>query len=130
MDFSIMFGSISSSSIHKQRWMWQEIENWLGGSVFQSEQSMWEQCDTGKPRQCIQNGSNLVWQSFQYSLVSPTVKNLPEIREIWVQCLGREDSLEEEMATPSSILAGRVSWTLEPNGLQSGVAKSWTRLSD
>ena len=32
---------------------------------------------------------------------------------------GREDSLEKEMATPSSILAWKIPWTEEPGGLQS-----------
>ena len=32
-------------------------------------------------------------------------KNLPAMQETWVQSLGREDPLEEEMATHSSILA-------------------------
>ena len=35
------------------------------------------------------------------------------------QSLGQEDSLEEEMATHSSILAWRIPWTEEPDGLQS-----------
>ena len=35
------------------------------------------------------------------------VKNLPAVRETWVQSLGREDPLEEGMATHSSILAWR-----------------------
>ena len=34
------------------------------------------------------------------------------------QSLGREDALEEEMATHSSILAWRIPWTEEPGGLQ------------
>ena len=34
-----------------------------------------------------------------------SVKNLPAMQEIWVQSLGREDPLEKEMATRSSILA-------------------------
>ena len=38
---------------------------------------------------------------------------------MWVQSLGWEDSLEEEMATHSSILAWRIPWTEEPGGLQS-----------
>jgi len=39
--------------------------------------------------------------------------------------LGREDPLEEEMATHSRILAWRIPWTEEPGGLQSHrVAKS------
>ena len=50
------------------------------------------------------------------------VKNLPvvqETQEIWVQSLGWEDVLEEEMATHSSILAWKIPWTEEPGGLQS-----------
>ena len=40
--------------------------------------------------------------------MSQTVKNLPVMQETQVQSLGREDSLEEEMASHSSILAGRI----------------------
>ena len=47
------------------------------------------------------------------------VKNLPGKQETWVQSLGQEDPLEKEMATHSSILAWRISWTEEPGGLQS-----------
>ena len=36
-----------------------------------------------------------------------------------VQSLGREDPLEKEMATHSSILAWKIPWTEEPGGLQS-----------
>ena len=39
--------------------------------------------------------------------------------ESWVQSLGWEDPLEEEMATHSIILAWRIPWTEEPGGLQS-----------
>ena len=47
-----------------------------------------------------------------------------------VQSLGQEDSLEEEMATHSRILAWEIPWTEEPGGLQSmGVGKNWTQLS-
>ena len=38
---------------------------------------------------------------------------------MWVQSLGWEDLLEEEMATHSSILAWRIPWTEKPGGLQS-----------
>ena len=44
---------------------------------------------------------------------------LPAMQETGVQSLGREDSLEKEMATCSSILAGETPWTEEPGGLQS-----------
>ena len=53
------------------------------------------------------------------SLVAQTVKNPPAMRETWVQSLGCEDPLEKEMATHSSILAWKISWTEEPGGLQS-----------
>jgi len=42
-----------------------------------------------------------------------------EMQEIQVQFLGQENSLEEEMATYSSILAWRIPWTEEPCRLQS-----------
>ena len=59
------------------------------------------------------------------------IKNPPALLDIWVRFLGREELLEEEMATHSSILAWEIPWTEEPGGLQSmRVGKSWTRLSD
>ena len=53
------------------------------------------------------------------SLVAQMVKNLPAMQETWVQSLGREDPLEKEIATCSSILAWKFSWMEEPGGLQS-----------
>ena len=47
------------------------------------------------------------------------VKNLSAKQETRVQSLGREDLLEKEMATDSSILAWKVPWTEKPGGLQS-----------
>ena len=47
------------------------------------------------------------------------VKNLPAVQETWVQSLGWEDPLKKEMATHSSIIAWKISWTEEPGGLQS-----------
>ena len=47
------------------------------------------------------------------------VKNLPAVHETWVQSLGWEDPLEKEMATHSSIIAWKISWTEEPGELQS-----------
>ena len=41
------------------------------------------------------------------------------MQETWIQSLGQENPLEEEMATHSSILAWRISWIEEPGGLQS-----------
>ena len=49
------------------------------------------------------------------------------MQEIQVQFLGLEDPLEKEMKTHSSILAWRIPWTEEPEGLQSmGSQKSQT----
>ena len=68
---------------------------------------------------------------FRASLVAQTVKNPPAMQETWVWSLGWEDSLEEDMATHSSILAWRSPmnrgtwWTMVH-----GIAKSRTRLSD
>ena len=51
--------------------------------------------------------------------MAQTVKNLPAMQEGWVQSLGWEDPLEEEMVTHSSILARRIPWIKEPGRLQS-----------
>ena len=45
------------------------------------------------------------------------VKNPLAMQEMWVQSLGQEDPLEEEMATHSSILSWEIPWTEEPGGL-------------
>ena len=44
----------------------------------------------------------------QASLVAQSVNNLPAVQESWVRSLGREDPLEKEMATHSSILAWEI----------------------
>ena len=59
------------------------------------------------------------------------VKNPPIMQETRVQSLGQEDPLDNEMATHSSILAWRVSWTEESGELQSmGLQKSQTKPGD
>ena len=52
-------------------------------------------------------------------MVTQTVKNVPAMQETMVQSLGREDPLENGMATHSSILAWEIPWREEPGGLQS-----------
>ena len=47
------------------------------------------------------------------------VKCLPAMRETRVQSLGREDPLEKEMVTHSTILTWIIPWTEEPGRLQS-----------
>ena len=51
------------------------------------------------------------------------VKNLPVMQETQVRSLGWEDRLEKEMATNSSILAWKIAWAEEPDGLQSMVSQ-------
>ena len=68
--------------------------------------------------------STIIWLTcwtlhyFRASLVAQLVKNLPAVQETWVQSLGWKDPLEKEMATHSSILAWKISWTEESCGLQ------------
>ena len=68
---------------------------------------------------------------YRASLVAQMVKNPPAMQETWVQSLGWEHSLEEGMATHSSVLAWRVpmdriAWQATVHG----VTKSWTGLND
>ena len=53
------------------------------------------------------------------SLVAQLVKNLPAVQETWVRSLDQEDPLEKEMTIHSSILTWKISWTEEPDRLQS-----------
>ena len=47
------------------------------------------------------------------------LKHLLAVWETLVRSLSREDPLEKEMGSHSSILAGKIPWTEEPGGLQS-----------
>ena len=60
----------------------------------------------------------LVLLYYRASPVAQRVKSLPVMQETRVQFLGWEDPPEKKMATHSSTLACRISWTEEPNGLQ------------
>ena len=48
---------------------------------------------------------------------------MQETQEKWVQSLGQEYPLEEEMATQPSILSWKIPWTEEPGGYSSGGCK-------
>ena len=60
-----------------------------------------------------------VWEDTRNFPDGSEVKNVPAKWETQVQSLGREDPLEKEMATRSSILAWRSPWAEEPGGLYS-----------
>ena len=70
----------------------------------------------------IQSANTEQAPSIWTSLVSHMVKKPPAMQETWLQSLGWEDLLEEEMATHPSILAWRILWTEEPGRLQSIVS--------
>ena len=53
------------------------------------------------------------------SLLDQRLKRLPAMQETRVQSLDREDPLEKEMTTRSSILAWRIPWMEKPGRLQS-----------
>ena len=69
------------------------------------------------PPHCISfiSVSYRIWAS----LVAQRLKRLPPMQETQVRSLGREDPLEKEMVTHSSILAWRIPWMEKPGRLQS-----------
>ena len=73
-------------------------------------------CNAGDPGSIPGSGRSageVIGDPLQYScafLVAQMVKNLPAMRETWVQSLGWEDTLEKGKATHSSILAWRIPW--------------------
>ena len=89
-------------------------------------------CNAGDPCSIPESGISPgkgIGYPLQYSwasLVAQLVKNLPVMRETWVQSLGWEDPLEKGMAPHSCILAWRIPWTVySPWG-----HKEWTQLRD
>ena len=82
-------------------------------------------CNAGDPSSIPGSGRSPgegIGYPIQYSwgsLVAQMVKNLPAMWETWVRSLGWKDPLEKEMATHSSIIAWKISWTEEPGELQS-----------
>ena len=60
-----------------------------------------------------------IYYVIKSSLVAQRLKRLPPMWQTQVRSLGREDPLEKEMVTHSSILAWRIPWTEELGGLQS-----------
>ena len=51
--------------------------------------------------------------------MAQVVKNLSAMQETWVRSMDGDDSVEKEMATHSSIVAWRMTWTEKPGVLQS-----------
>ena len=79
---------------------------------------------TGDLFQCNKNKQagfqfKTVYKLFWASFIAQLVNHLHAMQESRVRFLGRDDPLEKEMATPSSILVWRIPWTEEPDRLQS-----------
>ena len=72
--------------------------------------SLNDQVDKNNNMEILNNKINRI------DFIAQFVKNLPTVKETWVQFLGLEDPLEKEMAIHSSILAWRIPWTKEPGG--------------
>ena len=71
------------------------------------------------PESWFLNTSASSYQFKDFKVPTQTVKHLPAMRETWVRFLGREDTLEKEMATHYSTFAWKIPWTEEPGMLQS-----------
>ena len=93
---------------------WASVSSTLTGTYEASSAGRESTCDAGDPGPIPGSGrspgerAGLVFQCSWASPVAQAVKNLPAIREPWVQSLGWEDALEERMATHSGILAWRI----------------------
>ena len=59
------------------------------------------------------------WKIKGKGIIQKRLKHLPPMQETWVQSLGRDDPLDKEMVTHSSIFAWRIPWSEEPGELQS-----------
>ena len=99
---------------------------WSYGRWSNGESSLEGRSLAASPRLLFQLLTVHCWAS----LMAQMVKNRPAVWETWVRSLGQEDPLEKRMALHSSILAWRIPWTEESDGLVHGVTKSQTQPSD
>jgi len=94
-----------------------------GGSIWSWR--MWSLTVWADPEPCFLKGCFLFLKSGEASgygrasLVAQRWRNHLPMQEMWVRSLGKEDTLEKEMATYSSILAWEIPGTKVPGRLQS-----------
>ena len=105
-------------------WLWRELGLALMGRAILSKSLIicWWMGLCSLPvvwPEVAQSWCFVVPMEIFYILMAQRLKRLSAMQETWVRSLGREDHLEKEMATHSSILAWRISWMEEPGGLQS-----------
>ena len=84
-----------------QRWFWK----WLYSKYFCD----WKYVQNNQKQFCFRMG---------FPCGSAGKECVPAMWETWVWSLGREGPLENDMATQSSTLAWKISWTEEPGRLQ------------
>ena len=92
---------------------------WFEAEIYKVLQKPCSAGDPGLTPELGRSAREGIGYPFQYSwasLVAQMIKNLPTMWEILVQSLSWEDPLEKRMATDSSILAWRISWTEGPGG--------------
>ena len=75
------------------------------------KEPVWSKCDSFRETELHHCTMGLTFWGWA-SLMAQLVKNLPAMRETWVQSIGWEDPLEKGKATHSSILAWRIPWTV------------------
>ena len=118
-------------------WTWANSGKWEGTGkpgMLQSMGSQRVEDDLATQKQhCLRtmctytflNFIELLIENVRASLIAQLEKNPPAMQDTWVWSPGREDPLEKEMATHSSILAWRIPWTEEPGRLQSTGSQEW-----
>ena len=111
---------LSRDPERRQGWGWGFAYAFVLGKGFSrgsaSKESVCNAGDQGSIPGLGRSAGEGIGHPFEYSwasLVAQLVKNPPAMRETWDQSLGWEDSLEKEKATYSSILAWRISWTVQ-----------------
>ena len=98
---------------------------WFSNSPHQT-------ADTSQPclrEVTVSECGSVIWVSCEAAQVAQWSRIHLPVQEMWVQFLGGEDPLEEEMAPHSSALAWRIPWTEEPGGPRSVGSHSRRRLS-
>ena len=109
--------NLTAASFHDTSCLWNRI------ALFQTRSCFLLFIPSMMPLLLAEGTQDFSWQTVYFlymaSLVAQIARNLPAVRETWVQFLIQEDPLEKGMATHSSILVWRILWTEEPGKLQS-----------
>ena len=97
---------------------WQHIEAW-GSQLTDGIIRLGRELGPHKVTERVHSSTWTAKSQARVLCVAQRVRHLPAMQETQVQSMGKEDPLEEEMTTHSSIPDWRTPWTEEPGGLQS-----------